>query len=283
VPPQNLPFVVAPLHPVALSVPRRAVHRVVPNPRWRHALGLVVVLARKNVKIRYKRTSLGVVWAVGQPLLQAAVLTFVFTRVFAGQHVPNYGLFVLCGVMPFAAISGGIQSACTSVVENAQLVKKVMLPRLVFPFAAIGGTLTVFAASLAVLVAVSAATGQLGLHTIGLLPLAIAALLAVAVSVGVFSAALYVQYRDVKFILESGLLMLFYASPVFYDSSRLGSVAEWQRLNPVTGVLSLMRGALAGFAVDWLAVAWTFAFGGVLLAIGLVVFQRRSQLFADLT
>lgn len=282
-PPQNLPSVVAPLHPVAISLPRRAAARVVPNPRWRHALGLVLALAKKNVKIRYKRTSLGVAWAVGQPLLQAAVLTFVFTRVFRGPRMENFGLFVLCGVMPYSAISSGIQVACTSVVENASLVKKVMLPRLVFPLAAVGATLTVFAASLTVLVGVSALTGELGLRTIGLLPLGILALLLLALSVGIFAAALYVQYRDVKFVLESGLLMLFYASPVFYDSSRLGSVAHWQRLNPVTGVLSLVRGALAGLPVDWVAVGWTFSFGAVVLAIALVVFQRRAQLFADLT
>ena len=282
-PPPNVHSVVAPLQPVAVSLPRRAAATIVRDPRWRHALGLVVVLARKNVKIRYKRASLGLLWAVGQPLLQAAVLTFVFTRVFRGQRMPNYGLFVLCGVMPYSAISGGIQSACTSVVENASLVKKVMLPRIVFPLAAVGGTLTVFGASLAVLVVFSALSGQLRLETLAYLPLGVVALVLLALSVGVLAAALYVQYRDIKFVLESGLLMLFYASPVFYASSRLGDLAAWQRLNPVTGVLSLVRGALAGFDVDWLAVGWTFGFGAVVLAIGLVVFERRAQLFADVT
>jgi ABC-type polysaccharide/polyol phosphate export permease len=266
-----------------VSLPRRAAAKVVRNPRWRHALGLVVVLSKKNVKIRYKRTSMGLLWAVGQPLLQAAVLTFVFTRVFKGQRMPNYGLFVLAGVMPYSAISTGIQVACTSVVENAQLVKKVMLPRLVFPFAAAGGTLSVFGASLLVLTVFATISGKLRAETLGLLPLAIVALLLVMLSVGIFAAALYVQYRDVKFILESALLMLFYASPVFYSSDRLGSVAHWQRFNPVTGVLSLMRGALVGLTVDWVAVAWTFSFGSVLLLVAIAIFQKRSQLFADLT
>jgi ABC-type polysaccharide/polyol phosphate export permease len=273
---------VAPVTAVTVSLPRRVAASVVRNPRWRHALGLVVVLARKNVKIRYKRTSMGLLWAVGQPLLQAAVLTFVFTRVFRGQAIPSYGLFVLSGVMPYSALSTGIQVSCTSVVENAQLVKKVMLPRLVFPFAAAGGTLSVFAASLVVLVAFAGISGKLGTDTL-LLPLAVIALLLVMVSVGIFSAALYVQYRDVKFILESALLILFYASPVFYTSERLGGVAAWQRLNPVTGVLSLFRGALVDRPVDWVAVGWTLSFGSVLFVVALVLFQRRAQLFADLT
>ena len=267
---------------VTVSLPRRVASTVVRNPRWRHALGLVVVLARKNVKIRYKRASMGLLWAVGQPLLQAAVLTIVFTRVFRGQRIPDYGLFVLCGVMPYSAINTGIQSACVSVVDNAALVKKVMLPRLVFPFAAVGGTLSVFAASLSVLVVFAGLSGTLGMHTL-LLPVAVLAIVLVMLSVGVFAAALYVQYRDVKFILESGLLMLFYASPVFYTSERLGSLAPWQRLNPVTGVLSLVRGSLVGLPVDWIAVAITGGFGAILLLVGIVVFQRRAQLFADLT
>jgi ABC-2 type transport system permease protein len=268
---------------VPVSLPRRVAATVVRNPRWRHALGLVLVLSRKNVKIRYKRASLGVLWAVGQPLLQAAVLTFVFTRVFRGQRPPDFGLYILCGVMPYSAISTGIQAAAMSVVENAQLVKKVMLPRLVFPLAAVGGTTTIFGASLLVIVFVSLLTGEIGVHTFTLLPLAIAAMLLVTVSVGVLAASLYVQYRDVKFVLESGLLMLFYASPVFYESGLLGDLAPWQRLNPVTGVLSLLRGALAGHAVDWVAVAWTFGFGTALLSVAVAVFQRRAQLFADLT
>lgn len=267
---------------ISLDLPRRAVARVVRKPEWRHAIGLVIVLARKAVKVRYKRTSLGLVWAVCQPLLQAAVLTFIFTRVFKGQKIPNYGLFVLAGVMPYSAISTGIQTACISVVDSSDLLKKVRLPRLVFPFAAMGATMTVFAASLVVLVGFSEISGKLGVHTLLLLPLAIFAMLLLALSVGIFAAGLYVQYRDVKFMLESGLLMLFYASPVFYTSQRLGSVAKFQRFNPVTGVLTLMRGALVHLPVDWFAVAWSMGTCSVLFVIALFVFDKRAQLFADL-
>jgi ABC-type polysaccharide/polyol phosphate export permease len=268
---------------VALTLPRRTAARLVPNARWRHAIGLVLVLARKNVKIRYKRTSLGVIWAAGQPLLQALVLTVVFTRVLRRWSVPDFGLYVLCGVMPYSAMSSGIQHATTSVVENASLLKKVAVPRLVFPLAAIGGTLTVFGASLVVLLAASLTFGHIGVRTVALLPLALLAVVLLATSVGVLGASLHVQYRDVKFMLESALLMLFYASPIFYTSDLLGDAAKWQRLNPATGVLSLMRGALAGLTVDWIAVGCTAAFCALVLPIGLYLFQRRSQTFADLT
>jgi ABC-type polysaccharide/polyol phosphate export permease len=129
----------------------------------------------------------------------------------------------------------------------------------------------------------SAVSGELALRTLTLLPLGLFAMVLLTASIGIFGSALYVQYRDVKFMFESGLLILFYASPVFYTSERLGSVAHWQRLNPVTGVLSLMRGALVGYTVDWVAVGCTFGFATVLFAIALVVFERRSQVFADLT
>lgn len=268
---------------VPVPLPRRLAKNVVRSPRWRHGIGLALVLARKNVKTKYKRTSLGMVWAVGQPLLQAAVLTFIFTRVFKSHPIPSYGLFVLSGVMPYSAISMSIQMATTSVVDNSPLVKKVALPRIVFPISAIGTTMTVFGIALGVLVGFAGISGKLGMYTLTLLPLGLLALLVLTAAVGIFGAGLYVQYRDVKFMFESALLMLMYASPVLYTSDRLGSVAHWQRLNPVTGVLTLMRGALVGFTVDWVAVWWTFAFGGALLVLAIVLFERRSQTFADLT
>lgn len=266
----------------ALSRPRRLAHRVVRKPEWRHALGLTVVLARKNVKVRYNRTSLGMVWAVGQPLVQAAVLTFVFSRVFRGQQVEHFGLYVLSGVMPFSAVSQGLQQATGSVVDNAGLVKKVALPRLVFPVAAVLGTQTVFSVSLAVLLVLSGVEGELGVDVLLLLP-ALVLMLTLLFGAGILGSALYVRYRDVRFMIETGMLLLFYATPVFYTSDRLGDFERWQRLNPMSGLLSLFRGAIAGRPPDWTAIGFSASFAAVLLAVALVVFHRRAQLFADLT
>ena len=266
----------------AISFPRRAAHAIVRRPEWRQALGLVWVLSAKNVKVRYKRTSLGMVWSIAQPLIQATVLTFVIARVFHITAIPHYGLFVLSGVMPYSAVSSGLQSATVSVVDNAGLLKKVAIPRLVFPVAAVGGGLIIFGAGLLVLIFISATQGELGPNAVLLVP-GIALVLLIATAVGIFGAALYVKFRDVRFLIESGMQLLFYATPVLYTPEKLGRLAPWLRLNPITGILSIFRGAVAGFRVDWAAVLCTVVFGFVLLVLAVILFNRRAQTFADLT
>jgi ABC-2 type transport system permease protein len=253
------------------------------SPRTRRFLSLVKVLSQKNFQIRYRRTALGIVWALLQPVIQAVVVAVVFLKIFKGFAVPKYPLFVLSGVMPWALTTRSLGVATSAVVDNASLVKKVAVSRLIYPLAAIGGTLVVYLASLVVVICGGLIYRTLDVRVL-FLPLAVLLQLLVTTGPSILGAAYYVSFRDVRYLVESGLIILFYATPVIYPSDRLGPTGvAVQRWNPMTGVLSLYRAAVLPRPVDWAAVAISFGFGVIVLALGLVAFHRRSAEFADLS
>jgi ABC-2 type transport system permease protein/lipopolysaccharide transport system permease protein len=249
----------------------------------RSIVGLVYALSRKNFQVRYKRAMLGVAWAVLQPVVQAAVLAFVFTKLIHIDRVPNYPLFVLAGVLPWSYLTQSMSAATTSVVDNGPLVRKVALPLSVFPISAVGGTAIAYVASIGVLVVVAVLSGNVGFALL-YLPLAIALETALIVGFGVFTSAFHVAFRDVRYLVDSFLLLAFYATPILYDQSALKQQTYRRilRANPMTGVMSLYRAAVLQRPVDWAAVAVTLVFVPVLAVVAATVFHRRADEFADL-
>lgn len=250
--------------------------------RWRHVGGLVWVLSRKNFQVRYKRSLLGVGWAVIQPTFQAGVLVFIFTQVFRLTPVPDYPLYVLSGMFAWGFASQAMTASTSAVVDNASLVRKVPMPGYIFPLSVVGGSLLAFLGGFGVLVLVTVATGHASWRLLTLPAMIGAEVLLVAVF-GVLASALHVAWRDVRYLVESGLFVLFYATPVLYDLTRIPeSLRPWLRLNPFAGVLSLQRWAVMGRPVDGQSVAVAAAVTAALAVVAVVVYKRRSPTFADL-
>jgi ABC-type polysaccharide/polyol phosphate export permease len=251
--------------------------------RASHWADLVRVLAVKNFRQRYLRSRLGVIWALIQPLLQATVLSFVFIGIFKVKSIPHYPLYVLSGIMTWQFFQQSALASTSSIVDNAGLVRKVAVPKVVFPIAAVGGVGLVFLLQLVILLGAGAAIGTLHPMAPLLLLLAIPLEAALALSLGVLCTSVHVSIRDIRFIVESGLLMAFYLTPVLWDLHRLPphirAVMEW---NPMYGVLSLVRGAVLGRPVDWTGVGSAFICAAVLGVAGTWLFRRRSPEFADL-
>lgn len=246
-------------------------------------IGLVWAMSKKNFQVRYKRAVLGVLWAVVQPSFQAAFLTFIFLYVFHyGRTIPHYPLYVLSGMLPWAFFTQGVAVATGAVVENAALVRKVAVPRVIFPISAVGGVALAFLASVAILVVAAFLSGTVSTALL-LLPLAIVIETFVIVALGVLACAFHVAFRDVKYIVESALLIGLYATPVLYDLHRMPHLAQQViRTNPMTGAMSLYRAAVLGQPLDRPAVILGVIVSGVLLAVALAVFAHRSDEFPDL-
>lgn len=247
-----------------------------------HWWGITWMLALRTFRLRYLRSRLGIGWALVQPLVQAAVLAFIFTKVFKAARAPHYPLYVLAGVMTWQAFSGSVNAATTAVLDNAGLLRKVAMPAVVFPVAQVLAVLIVLALQLVVLAgaAVVAGTAGPGLLLLPLVPLLVAV---VALGLGLLTCALQVAYRDVKFVVESGLLVTFYASPVLYAPSALTPrLARLLELNPMYGVLALARTALLEQPFPGRALLIGAVEAAVLLVVGAIVFRRRSRDFADL-
>ncbi len=245
-------------------------------------LGLVWSMSRKNFQVRYKRAALGVLWAVLQPAFQAAVLSFVFIKILHVDQVPKYPLYVLSGILPWSFFAQSVIAATTAVVDNAALVKKVALPLSVFPVSAAGGTSIAFSASLSVLVVATAFFGSFGPNVLLLVP-ALAIELLVIIGVALIAGSFHVAFRDVRYLVESMMVVGVYASPILYDLARVPDrYRPFIRLNPITGVLSLTRAAVLDRPIDMAAVWTACGVAALLVAVGAWLFGRRAGEFADL-
>ncbi|HET7312392.1 MAG TPA: ABC transporter permease [Mycobacteriales bacterium] len=250
--------------------------------QWLHWADLTRVLAVKNFRQKYLRSRLGVLWALLQPLAQAAVLSFVFMKIFKVHKVPHYPIYVLSGIMAWSFFSQAVVGGTTAVVDNASLVRKVSVPKLTFPISVVGGVLLVFLLQTVVLLGGAVQAGTLSPVTPALLLLAVVLEALLGMALAILFCAFQVFLRDIRFVVESGLLMSFYLTPVLYDPSRLP--AKYQHLlqwNPMYGVLSLLRAALLGRTVNWTSVAISAIVTMVLLIVAVPVFRHRSADFAD--
>jgi ABC-type polysaccharide/polyol phosphate export permease len=228
------------------------------------------------------RSRLGVLWALLQPIAQAAVLSVVFLKIFKVHRVPHYPVYVLSGIMTWGFFQQAAIGGTTSVVDNASLVKKVAVPKVTFPVSVVGGVLLVYLLQMLVLVGAGASIGTLSPATPALLLLATLLEAVLGVAVALLFSSVHVAFRDIRFLVESGLVMLFYLTPILWDLSRIPpayrSYAQW---NPMSGILSLVRGALLDRRVEWSAVGISAVAAVLILAVALPLFQRRSSVFAD--
>lgn len=244
-------------------------------------LPVLGVLARKDFQTRYKRASLGVLWAVAVPVLQGAIVAVVFSRV-ARIGGDGFGAYVLAGIVAWSYFAGTLGQATTGIVDGSGLTEKVWFPRSLLVLAPAIANLVGFAAAL--LVAVVAAPllgGALGVRTLLLVP-AVALLVAFTVGLSLTLSALHVYFRDVRFVVQAALLVWLYVTPVVYPKSLLDGLAGWADLNPVTGIVELFHEALAG-ATPSLArpVLVSIVASVALLTAGLEAHRRHDRLFVD--
>lgn len=257
-----------------------------PPAEWWRALWatrrLTAVLARKDFLVRYRRASLGVLWAVGLPVLQAVVLAVVFSRIVRVQTDAPYWAFVFTGLVPAAFVLSTVTAASTAIVDGSSLSSKVYFPRAVLPLATVLANLYGAVVSLVLLLAVTVVAGELGPEVLLLVP---GVLLAVALTVGasLVGSALHVSYRDTRYLLQAIGAVWLYATPIVYPLGLLpGLLRRVVEANPATGVVELFRAATVGADEGWLvSLAWSLAWTVGLLVLGVVLQCRGDRVFAD--
>jgi lipopolysaccharide transport system permease protein len=245
---------------------------------------LLLTLAQRDVKLRYKQTLLGVAWVVLQPLLAAGIFTFVFSLVakLPSDGVP-YFLFSFAGLLGWNLFNNTLTRTSACLVNNANLISKIFFPRLVLPVATMGSALVDFAVAAGMMGVLLIAYRWTPPPALLLLPVWLAILAAIALGFGLWTAALSVSYRDVQYILPVVTQILLYASPVPYGASAVPKrLLAVYYLNPLSAPLEAVRWSLLGTApppIKWLAYAAVLA--AAVLAAGLVAFKRMERKFAD--
>ena len=246
---------------------------------------LLYFLAWRDVKVRYKQTVLGVVWAVMQP-----VFTMIVFSIFFGWlvKVPSDGLpypfFAFCALLPWQLFASSLTATSNSLVANQHLITKISFPRLVIPLSATAGSLLDF--SIAFLVLLAMMVGYKIVPTIAMLtlPLFVLLTIAVALGIGMWFSALNVKYRDVRHVLPFLTQVWMFATPVVYPSSLVPE--SWRMLyalNPMVGVVEGVRWALLGTGnAPGPMLLLSTAVTSVLLVSGVFYFRRAERTFADM-
>jgi lipopolysaccharide transport system permease protein len=250
---------------------------------WRFR-DLLVALAARDVKLRYRQTVLGVAWVMLQPLLAAAIFAFVFGRVakLPSEGAP-YFVFAFAGMMGWNAFGQTITKAGFSLIGNAHLVSKVYFPRLILPLSTLFSTLIDFAVALVLVVGMMVWYGINPGWAVLTLPVWLALLLLLAMGVSFFVAALMVSYRDVQYVVPVVLQLLTYASPVAYAVSAVPErFRDAYMLNPLAGLLQVFRWSLLGAGeVHWGWVGYSAGMAVAVFVIGAYAFRRMERQFAD--
>ena len=245
---------------------------------------MVWVLARKDFQARYKRTSLGVLWAAAAPLLQAVVMIFVFSHfIHAGRGV-SYAAFVLSGILVWGAyFSMVVPQGTTAIVDGTSLTDKLWFPRAILPLVPCVSNLVGLGIALTILLIGAPLLGETpDAHILLLIP-ASALLVLFTVALTMTLSALNVYFRDVKFIVTAALTVWLYATPIMYPKERVGDLGAWLDFNPMTGIISLFHVAVLGEDGSWgRALVVSLVATAVLLVAAIEAHRRHDRLFADL-
>jgi homopolymeric O-antigen transport system permease protein len=238
----------------------------------------------RDIKVRYKQTAIGVLWAVLQPFLTMLVFSLFFGRL---AHIPSGGLpypiFYYSALLPWLYFATALQNATNAIVENQRVITKVYFPRLALPLSSVLSGLVDFGVSFLMFVAMMIYYGIRPHATLLWLPAFLLLAVLTALGVGLWLSALNAIYRDVKYVVPFLVQFWMFASPVAYPSSLVPEKWRWlYGLNPMAGVIEGFRWSLAGNgeAPGRMLVFSSLAVAAILLG-GLAYFQRMETTVAD--
>lgn len=269
--------------PVTVILPNRGFlgSELVELWAYRELLGFFVW---RDIKVRYKQTALGALWAILQPLLTMVVFSLFFGKLASmpSDGVP-YPIFSFAALVPWTFFANALASSSNSLVGSANLLRKIYFPRLIIPLGAVFAGVVDFFLAFLVLLAMMAAYGIMPTANIVWLPFLLILSVAAALAVGLWLSALNVQYRDVRHTVPFLVQLWLFATPIAYPSSLLAE--KWRivyALNPMVGVVDGFRWALLDTETmpgpTLLASSLATV---VLLVAGLMYFRRMERTFAD--
>lgn len=256
-------------------------------------MDFLLTMTQKEIKVRYKHAMLGFLWIVINPLLQMAVMGFVF-QFFVPVHVDNYFLFLFAGLLPWNFFAQSLTKTTPAFFYERNLIKKAKFPREAIVLSIILSNLFHFLVALFLLV-LALVTDKLFFEGYSFLALmfyigrmlwlvpAILLLLLFAVGLSLLTASLNVRFRDVNFIVQLAVMLWFYGTPVIYALNLLPSFL-WPLfyLNPMTLIVELFHYGLMGLPVTLMEFAWVSLLVIVyLFYLGWRVFSKENKNFDD--
>lgn len=255
---------------------------------WEHRDLLMMFVTRDIVTV-YKQTILGPVWFFVQPIMTTLIYIVVFGKIanISTDGIPQQ-LFYLSGILMWNYFAECLNQTADTFVQNANLFGKVYFPRLIVPLSKVLSGLIKFGIQLVLFLGVYAYVLFRNPHvrpTLWLLlfPFFVLLMAAMGLAFGIIFTSLTTKYRDLKFLMQFGVQLLMYASPVIYPISMLSdNLRRIMLLNPLAYVLEGFKYAFLGAGVHtWNGLAYVTLFTAVILALGIVIFNKTEQNFMD--
>ncbi len=237
-------------------------------------------LIARDIKIKYRRSVLGVLWTLLNPLCMMIVLSVVFSNLFKFD-IENFPLYLLSGQVIFNFFSDSTTSAMSSIVSSAALIKKVYVPKYLFVLARVFSSFINLMASFTALLLVMVAT-RAELHWTTLLaPIPLLLIVFFSLGVGLILSAITVKFRDIMHLYSVFITVLMYLTPVIYPMSILPDWLTWiVKLNPITNILTMFRSVmLYNTFFGWTSLIIAIVETAVMLVIGLWVFYKNQDSF----
>lgn len=250
--------------------------------RWLYIRDLLQILVARNMKLRYKRSVMGFAWSLLNPLAQLLVFGFVFTTVLP-LNIPNYAVFLFSGLLPWSWFSGALFEATEAIVGNRELIRRPGFPTALLPVITLVSHLVHFLLALPVLL-LFILTSKIALNwTILALPLIIIVQFVFMLSLAYLLSTIHVTFRDTQYLLNILLLLGFYLTPVFYDSTAVPTRFHLiYSLNPMYHLINAYRAILLhGVWPDFVSLGLVGAVASVVLLLGYLYFIHTSYQFVE--
>ena len=237
-------------------------------------------LVKKGIKLKYRRSYLGIVWSMLEPLLTMIVLTIVFGTLY-GNTDKTFPVYILTGRLLYSFFSQSTKAALKSIRQNSAMIKKVYVPKYLYPLSSVLFNYVIFLISLIVLAIVSVVLGVKPTVYLIQAPVALILIFGLAYGFGMILATIGVFFRDIEYLWSVALMLIMYTCAIFYYPSKLlKSGWAWiLKFNPLYCTIQIFRSAIFGEPMYAPYVIYAAAFSVVITIIGLVCFKKKQDNF----
>lgn len=236
----------------------------------------------KDIRGKYKNSILGIIWSFLNPLLQIAVYAIVFPLIMKSD-LPNYTVFLCCGLIPWNFFSSAISRTSFTMIENGNIIKKVFFPRQILPISVVTSEAVNFMISTVIILAFVLAYGMGITQFIIFYPLVLLVQYLLLIGISFIVSSVTVFFRDLQHFIGIALQLLFYATPIVYASNTIPENFQWiLKFNPMTYVINGYRYIFYyQQAPDFVSLLIVLGISIILCVVGYMIFNKLQRRFAE--
>ena len=241
---------------------------------------LLSELVKKGIRLKYRRSYLGILWSLIEPILSTIILVIVFGTLFKNDN-PTYPMYILIGRLFFTFFTNGTCGCCRSIRDHAGMLTKVYVPKLLYPLSNVLYNFIIFAISLIVMVGVDIFCKIIPSWSFFMFIPALVILLLLTFGVGLFLATLNIFFRDIEYLWNVLLTIIMYMSAIFYYPDMILQ-SRWAfvlKLNPLYQVIDMARSAVMNLPFNYMGILYSFVFGIVMTIISLLFYNSQKEKF----